>query len=99
MNKSIVIAAAILALTAPAYAQQQDGSSVIAAAPASEQTGAQLNLIGLVQTKLKEAGLYSGEITGVRTNQTTRAIRAFQRAHNLHVNGDLNDETRTALGV
>lgn len=98
MNKSIVIAAAILALSAPAYAQQ-DSSSVIAAAPASEQAVAPLNLIGQVQTKLKQAGLYGGEITGVRTNQTTRAIRAFQRAHNLHVNGDLNEETRAALGV
>ena len=97
MNKSIVIAAAILALTAPAYAQQ-DSSSVIAATPASIDT-TQLNLIGRVQTKLKEAGLYSGEITGARTNQTTRASRAFQRAHNLHVNGDLNEETRAALGV
>lgn len=99
MNKSIVIAAAIFALSAPAYAQDNStASTVIAATPASED-GAQLNLIGRVQTKLKEMGLYAGEITGVRTNQTTRAIRAFQRAHNLHVNGDLNDETRTALGL
>ncbi len=99
MNKSIVIVAAILALSAPARAQQQDTASVIAAAPAGEQSIAPLGLIAQVQTKLKQLGLYAGEITGVRTNQTTRAIRAFQRAHNLHVNGDLNDETRAALGV
>jgi peptidoglycan hydrolase-like protein with peptidoglycan-binding domain len=100
MNKNIVIAAAIFALSVPAFAQDNStASTVIAAQPAGEEAASPLNLIAQAQTKLKQLGLYAGDVTGFRTNQTTRAIRAFQRAHNLHVNGDLNDETRTALGL
>ncbi|MDD2680008.1 MAG: peptidoglycan-binding domain-containing protein [Candidatus Omnitrophica bacterium] len=50
-----------------------------------------------IQTALKNAGFYQGKIDGRRGQQTREAIKAFQRAHNLKVNGRVTKKTWTAL--
>ena len=91
MNKFIlaIAATAALSLAAPANAAENH--------PASEQT--QLALVWRAQVKLKEVGLYAGEISGFRNNATSRAIRRFQRQNNLPITGTLTPQTVTALGL
>lgn len=52
-----------------------------------------------VQRTLKEQGFYYGEVTGAVNADTTAAIRRFQIRNGLQVTGELNAETRRALGV
>ncbi|MBQ8094769.1 MAG: peptidoglycan-binding protein [Clostridia bacterium] len=46
-----------------------------------------------VQTKLKELGFYSGDITGSIGNKTTAAVKAFQKKYGLTVDGILGTNT------
>ncbi|OYT71544.1 MAG: hypothetical protein CFK52_07880 [Chloracidobacterium sp. CP2_5A] len=54
---------------------------------------------GKAQTKLKEAGLYQGEVTGYKNAETTEAIRKYQEQNGLKVTGTLSNETREKLGL
>lgn len=92
--KKLIIAFAASALMLTATPVFADPSTT-----ASEQSSTQLSAMAQAQAKLKELGLYDGEISGVRTTATARAIRRFQRAHNLQVDGTLNDATKTAMGL
>lgn len=103
MNKLITAlgAAAILALMSPsAMAQDSVMSSAQGGGAAQSQTLAQdLSVVHLAQMKLKEAGLYNGRISGIRTVATERALRRYQRANNLRVTGTITAETRAAMGI
>lgn len=46
-----------------------------------------------VQEVLKSLGLYQGATNGTFGNQTERAVRDYQRAHNLSVTGRLDQAT------
>jgi len=46
-----------------------------------------------VQTALKNAGYYNGEIDGVKGRNTKRAIKAFQRDHGLAADGIVGSKT------
>lgn len=46
-----------------------------------------------VQTALKSAGYYNGEIDGVKGRNTKRAIKAFQRDHGLASDGIVGSKT------
>jgi peptidoglycan hydrolase-like protein with peptidoglycan-binding domain len=50
-----------------------------------------------VQTALKNAGFYSGEIDGKFGPQTRKAIKEFQKANGLQVDGLAGKKTKTAL--
>lgn len=50
-----------------------------------------------IQTALKNAGFDPGKIDGNMGKQTRDAIKAFQKAHNLKVNGKVNKSTWKAL--
>ena len=50
-----------------------------------------------VQSKLKDLGLYSGEIDGIRGSRTTNAIKTFQSKAGLIVDGVLGPNTLNAL--
>ena len=49
------------------------------------------------QTKLKELGFYSGEVTGSIGSKTTAAIRAFQKKYGLTADGVLGSATIAKL--
>ena len=51
-----------------------------------------------VQIALRQQGLYGGSVDGVQGPRTVRAIRAFQRRHDLAVDGIVGPRTRAALG-
>jgi len=55
------------------------------------------NVILEIQKKLKDFGLYSGEITGFYTKQTEKAIIRYQTENNLKIDGIAGPETLTSL--
>jgi murein L,D-transpeptidase YcbB/YkuD len=46
-----------------------------------------------IQTALKNAGLYKGDIDGKIGKNTEEAIKEFQKANNLHVDGKVGKKT------
>ncbi len=52
-----------------------------------------------VQTALKNAGLYDGNVDGRMGKQTRKAIKEFQKAHNLKINGKVNKKTWEQLSA
>ncbi|MDD5669166.1 MAG: peptidoglycan-binding domain-containing protein [Candidatus Omnitrophica bacterium] len=50
-----------------------------------------------VQTALKNAGFYKGTIDGKIGKNTRKAIRAFQKANDLKVDGIIGSKTKDAL--
>lgn len=50
-----------------------------------------------IQTALKNAGYYQGTVDGKMGRKTRRAVRAFQRANNLPVDGRVGKKTWLAL--
>lgn len=55
------------------------------------------NKIEKVQSMLNALGYRSGELSGKMDDPTKNALRAFQRAQNLEVTGELNDITEQQL--
>ena len=52
-----------------------------------------------VQQRLARAGYYHGRVDGVMGSQTRSAIRAYQRAHSMRVDGMLNDQLLGTMGL
>ena len=50
-----------------------------------------------IQTALKNAGFYQGNVDGHMGKQTRLALKAFQKDHNLKVNGKANKKTWALL--
>jgi peptidoglycan hydrolase-like protein with peptidoglycan-binding domain len=57
------------------------------------------NDVKKLQETLRDNGHYRGEVDGVLGLRTRASIRAYQRAENLPVTGDLDAETAGKLGV
>jgi Putative peptidoglycan binding domain len=57
------------------------------------------SLIGQVQLRLARAGYYRGEIDGVSGNATRSAIRRYERAHGLPVDGQIRGRLLTNMGM
>jgi peptidoglycan hydrolase-like protein with peptidoglycan-binding domain len=74
----------ILALLVAAFA-----SSVMAQAPP----------VAAAQQKLQRLGFYDGTVDGVMGSQTAAAIRRYQLAEGLNVNGQLDSATLRSLGI
>lgn len=53
--------------------------------------------VKLAQTKLKELGIYNGQITGHIGSKTKEAIKAFQKKYGLTVSGELGADTLKKL--
>lgn len=51
------------------------------------------------QAKLKKQGFYEGGVDGQWGSQTAAAVRRYQLAKDLKVNGELTPETRKSLGI
>jgi hypothetical protein len=52
-----------------------------------------------VQERLSRAGYYRGRVDGVMGSQTRSAIRSYQRAHGLRVDGMVNDQLLGTMGL
>ena len=52
-----------------------------------------------VQRVLSRDGFYHGSIDGVAGSRTFYAIRAYQRSHNLHADGQISRELLDAMGL
>ncbi len=55
--------------------------------------------IQAAQQTLKDEGIYFGEVDGQPGKETESAIRRYQIRHGLDVTGQINTETRTAMGM
>ena len=84
-----------------AIAEAVNGKAIVAAPEYpghSFKTGMKGDeFIGVIQTRLKEFGLYSGSIDNSFGPKTLAAVEAFQRAHELVVDGKVGPKTWTAL--
>lgn len=75
------------------------GGSTAAAAPSLGQPGLSPSTVRQVQTALQQQGAYKGNIDGVWGEATRTAVRNYQQAHNLKVNGELDPQTLQALNI
>ncbi|MGB8341501.1 MAG: peptidoglycan-binding protein [Chthoniobacterales bacterium] len=57
------------------------------------------SLAAQVQQQLAAAGYYHGEIDGIVGDGTRRAIRNYERANGMPVNGEINDQLLSAMGL
>ena len=52
-----------------------------------------------IQTRLKEWGYYKGDVDGIYGSRTQQAVRDFQRANGLSVDGIAGEKTLAAIGI
>jgi lipid-binding SYLF domain-containing protein len=67
--------------------------------PASPATALKKPDIMRAQESLHEKGYYNGSIDGIIGPMTRKALREYQKAENLPINGQLDVQTATKLGV
>lgn len=73
--------------------------SNIHTADALSKIGSQGDEVTKIQTKLKNMGLYTGNIDGIFGTKTQKAVRQFQSNNGLAVDGIVGPKTLTALGI
>ena len=61
--------------------------------------GSQGQEVKQIQTKLKELGLYTGNIDGIYGSGTKKAVTAFQKQKGLSADGIAGPKTLSALGI
>jgi Putative peptidoglycan binding domain len=109
-SKQLLLGATLLAgtcfATAPVWSQgpPQGGGAVGAKPGTASRPGTPVRdpaKMMKIQQALKDKGFDPGPIDGVAGAKTREAIRAFQKANNLHVTAEesIDDETARALGV
>ena len=92
MRTSTILAGAVLALPAlPAAAQQTPPLAYVQplSAPAVQS----------VQAKLRQGGVYAGQVDGLWGADSEAALKRFQQAHQLQATGQLNQATVATLGL
>lgn len=57
------------------------------------------NVVARVQQRLARAGYYRGSIDGVIGSGTRRAIRAYERANGLRVDGEIDNQLLATMGL
>lgn len=91
----------LLTFTAPATAQDQEEKSSSATfeadVPDAAFSGERTRRLMTVQILLDRAGHSPGVIDGYGGGNTTRALRAFEKASGLETDGELDEEALTAL--
>jgi hypothetical protein len=61
--------------------------------------GYDVSLVEQVQVRLAKAGYYRAAVDGVSGNATRRAIREYERAHSLPVDGQIRGRLLTTMGL
>ncbi len=52
-----------------------------------------------MRRQLAQSGYYHGAIDGVIGEGTRRAIRSYERANGLHVDGEIDDQLLSTMGL
>lgn len=84
--------------TATAAATEGAGTTAYAAPPAPAGQ-APAGLVKEAQIRLKQQGLYNGQIDGIEGPQTRNALRAFQQRDDLRQTARLDRETAERLNI
>lgn len=74
-------------------------SLVTSAEAASYKKGSSGAVVTQIQTKLKAWGYYTGAVDGIFGSGTEQAVRKFQSANGLSVDGKVGTQTLAALGI
>lgn len=61
--------------------------------------GSKGTLVQIVQQRLKAGKYYNGRIDGMYDEETERAVKKFQRKHNLYVTGGITKTEYNLLGI
>jgi peptidoglycan hydrolase-like protein with peptidoglycan-binding domain len=72
----------------------QQSSASVSRPPAVSQA-----MVQQVQTRLQQAGTYSGRIDGLWGPETEAAVRSYQQQHNLNATGQLDSDTLASLNL
>ena len=76
-----------------------NNSSQPSSASASQSPALSQGMIQQVQTRLQQAGTYSGRIDGLWGPETEAAVRSYQQQHNLNATGQLDGDTLASLNL
>lgn len=61
--------------------------------------GSSGNEVKQIQQRLKEWGYYKGDVDGIYGSKTQQAVRNFQKANGLQVDGIAGEKTLAAIGI
>lgn len=66
---------------------------------ATYKRGSSGEIVKQIQTKLKQNGLYTGNVDGIFGSGTEKAVKAFQSKNGLSADGKAGPKTLSALGI
>lgn len=97
MKRTIIIIISIFLLIAGyfCYLQSVTNKSV----ETLSKFGSSGNEVKQIQQKLKEWGYYKGNVDGVYGSKTQQAVKNFQKANGLKVDGIAGEKTLAAMGI
>ena len=75
------------------------GPSVSQASTTSANAAVSMFTVQQVQTRLKQQGVYNGNIDGVWGPATAGAVRNYQNSHGMNPTGQLDTQTIAALNL
>jgi hypothetical protein len=77
------------------------GDHIFQPAPVAVSSSPELSpgMVRQVQNDLQQQGLYKGNIDGIWGPETRSAVQAYQQAHGLSGNGELNSATMASLNI
>jgi peptidoglycan hydrolase-like protein with peptidoglycan-binding domain len=94
MRYPVVLAGTMLVGTLSALpAAAQTAPSLVYVQPIAPQA------VQDVQNRLRQAGVYSGQIDGIWGTDSQAALERYQQSHQLQVTGQLNQATAATLGL
>lgn len=101
---SSLILAAGMAVAAPPPNQANQSKTAASTSQMNTQdqnnnNGYSKDMVRKAQEQLKKDGDYTGNIDGVYGPETRAAIEKYQQAENLKVNGHLDNQTCSKLGI
>ena len=105
MKRHIILILAVLTFAGINYGQgttkptATSEAATTSAKPKKPSFRATKDQITMVQTKLKEAKLYAGEITGKGNPEFKTAVKSWQKDNGLKANGSLNRATLEKMGI